>query len=66
MFIIDEKDGSTAIFNRVDAVYLENDNEVSFKILGEFYSYKLVSESAETLKDALIRGFTTNETFKEK
>ena len=65
MFVIDEKNGGTTILNRVDAVYLENDDNVCFKVSDKFYSYKLMNESAGSLKDALIRGFITNETFKE-
>ena len=56
---LDEKSGKTGTIAGQIVEF------IPFKILGEFYSYKLVSESAESLKDALVRGFTTNETFKE-
>lgn len=66
MFIIKKKSGALVIFKSVDAVFTENENEVNFKVWGApQYTFKLKSESGESLENALIRGFSTNEIFVE-
>lgn len=68
MFIIKKKNGALVIFKGVDAVFIEYENEVSFKVRGtpqDFYTINLKSESGESLENALIRGFSTNEIFEE-
>lgn len=46
MFIIKKKNGALVIFKSVDAVFVANENEVSFKVRGtpqDFYTLNLKS-----------------------
>lgn len=66
MFIIKRLDGGLNVLDSIQGLDFKAPNTVTFILNnGEAMTFKLECETSEYIEDALIRGFKTNEYFKE-